>query len=676
MSRSQTTRCRLLLVSMLCLFASAHIVSAARPVDTQRLADFSRRARAGVIARQTSSYQRLLSSADPLEIALARVPGLQLMFMGPRGVPVYYTTNDVNAAKTVRTWDVWPPGVGGGFIGLTGSTTLPGEIAVWDAGRVRTTHQEFGGRVTQMDGATKYAQHATHVSGIVVAAGVNTDARGMSYQAPLHTYDWKFDTSEMAAAAAQGLEISNHSYQHTVGWQSNYWFGDITVATQEDYGFGFYDEEAARYDSLAYLAPEYLIVIGSGNDRNQVWFGTHNHWNGTQWVSADDFHGADYQNGGFDTVSWFGTAKNPLLVGAVDDIPAGYSGPSSVVMLPFSSWGPCDDGRIKPDIVTNGNAVLSTDTTDTGYFYGTGTSMAAPGATGSINLIAHEFTSRFGHRPLSSTLKAIVINTADEAGSAEGPDYGFGWGLLDTYRAIDLLEAGPADERGVMEETISTGETQDYHFVVDAPQAVRLTMVWTDPPGTPPAPSLDPPNKMLVNDLDLRITSVNGAVTTLPWTLDGLNPSAAAVRADNSTDNVESIDIDLAPADQYVVHVTHKGTLLSGSQAYALVWQGMKETAPTGAGSSPTPPFTLELPTPHPIRTNATVGYELDHSANVSIRVYDVRGRLVQTLLQNSVRPAGRGSIVLDARALPSGVYFVKMESSARSVTRKITILK
>jgi len=227
-----------------------------------------------------------------------------------------------------------------------------------------------------------------------------------------------------------------------------------------------------------------------------------------------------------------------------------------------------------------------------------------------------------------------------------------------------------------MEETISTGETNDYHFTVDAPQNVRLTMVWTDPPGTPPAPSLDPPNKMLVNDLDLRITSVNGAVTTLPWTLDGLNPSAAAARADNSTDNVESIDIDLAPADQYVVHVTHKGTLLSGSQAYALVWQGMKETAPTGAGSSPTPPFTLELPTPHPIRTNATVGYELDHSANVSLRVYDVRGRLVQTLLQNSVRPAGRGSIVLDARALPSGVYFVKMESSARSVTRKITILK
>jgi len=248
--------------------------------------------------------------------------------------------------------------------------------------------------------------------------------------------------------------------------------------------------------------------------------------------------------------------------------------------------------------------------------------------------------------------------------------------LLDTYRAIDLLEAGPADARGVMEETISTGETNDYHFTVDAPQTVRLTMVWTDPPGTPPAPSLDPPNKMLVNDLDLRITSVNGAVTTLPWTLDGFNPSAAAVRADNSTDNVESIDIDLAPADQYVVHVTHKGTLLSGSQAYALVWQGMKETAPTGVVPAATPPFALSLPTPHPIRTRSTIGYRLDHTERVSIRVYDVMGRRVATLLETAARAAGPGSVQLDARALPSGVYFVKMESRTQSVTRKITILK
>jgi hypothetical protein len=668
-------RSRFLSGAAITLLALAGSARAARPVDTQRLAEFSRRARAAVIARQTPVYRRLLTSTDPAEAALNRVPGLELMFMGTHGVPVYYTTNNLNAAKTVRTWDVWPGGVGGGFVGLTGSTTIPGELAVWDAGRVRTTHQEFGGRVTQMDSPSKYSQHSTHVSGTLVAAGVNPSARGMSFQAPLYAYDFRFDTSEMAAAAAQNLEISSHSYNHTTGWQGDHWYGDITVATQEDYGFGFYDDGAAEFDSLAYLAPEYLIVIASGNDRNQAWFGTHFHWDGNKWVQADDIHGPDYQNGGYDTISWFGTAKNALLVGAVDDIPGGYTDPSSVVMMPFSSWGPCDDGRIKPDIVANGYALVSTDTTDTGYITFTGTSMAAPNAAGSINLIAHEFTARRGHRPLSSTLKALVVNSADEAGSAAGPDYSFGWGLLDTYRAVDILEASSTDDRGVLEQSLANGEMRTYDFTVTAPQPVRLTIAWTDPPGTPPAPSVDPPDKMLVNDLDLRITSVSGGVTTLPWTLDRLNPSAPAMHGDNSADNVESIDIDMAPADQYVVHVTHKGALTGGSQAFAMVWRGMRETTPTGVGPLTTPRFALSA-MPNPVRTLATIGYQLDRSANISIRVYDVTGRLVSTLVENALRPAGAGSVEFDARALPSGVYFLKMESQARSVTRKIMIVK
>ena len=668
-------RRRLLSAAIAGLLGFAPVTHARPAASPQRLADFSRSARARTIARQTPVYQRLLRSTDPAQIAMNHEPGLQLMFIGARGVPVYYGSSNLNAAKTVRTWDVWPSGVGGGFIGLTGSTTLPGELAVWDEGRVRTTHQEFGGRVTQMDSPTKFSQHSTHVSGTLVAAGVNPAARGMSYQAPLHAYDWKFDTAEMAAAAAQNLEISSHSYGEVTGWLGSRWYGDITVSTQEDYGFGYYDDGAHDIDSLATLAPAYLVVIAAGNDRNQVWYGTHQHWDGHAWVTADDVHGADFQKGGYDTVSWFGTAKDALLVGAVDDIPGGYTDPSSVVMMPFSSWGPCDDGRIKPDIVANGYALVSCDTTDTGYITFTGTSMAAPNAAGSINLIAHEFTAHFGSRPLSSTLKALVINTADEAGSSEGPDYSFGWGLLDTRAAIELLQALPGDNRGVMEQTLAHGEARDYHFTVDTAGPVRLTIAWTDPPGTPPPPSLNPPDKMLVNDLDVRITSVSGGVTTLPWTLDRLNPAAPAVRGDNSIDNMERIDIDAAPADQYVVHVTHKGTLSGGSQAFAMVWSGMRETTPTGVGPLTTPRFALNA-MPNPVRSRATIGYQLDRNTAVSIRVYDVRGRLVATLVENATRPAGPGSVPFDTRALPSGVYFIKMSSPSQTVTKKITVVK
>jgi hypothetical protein len=79
---------------------------------------------------------------------------------------------------------------------------------------------------------------------------------------------------------------------------------------------------------------------------------------------------------------------------------------------------------------------------------------------------------------------------------------------------------------------------------------------------------------------------------------------------------------------------------------------------------------------PNPVRTRATIGYQLDRSATVSIRVYDVRGRLVATLAENATRAAGPGSVQFDTHALPSGVYFIKMSSPSRTVTRKITVVK
>ena len=660
-------------LSLLAFLFLVHSPAVARPrTDTARLTEFSRSAHARVVAKQTPLYQRLLAATGP-----ANPVAEQLMFIGRNGVPVYYHTTNLTAAKSVRTWDVWPPGVGGGFYGVTGSTTNPGELAVWDQGLVFVAHQEFGGRVTQMDDATKHSQHSTHVSGTLIAAGVNANARGMSYQAPLHTYDWKFDLAEMAAAAAVNLEISSHSYAHVTGWEGNRWYGDITVSAAEDYGFGFYDDETRDFDELARLAPEYLIVLAAGNDRNDVWGGTHMHWDpiDSTWVSANDFHGADFQNGGYDTLPWFGNAKNPLLVGAVDDIPGGYSDPSNVVMMPFSGWGPSDDGRIKPDIVANGFALVSTDTLPAGYITFTGTSMAAPNAAGSINLIAHEFTSQFSERPLSSTLKAIVINTADEAGSSDGPDYGFGWGLLNTYRAIDLVHAQPADHRGVLEATLADSETDTYAFTVDVPQPVRVTIAWTDPPGTPPAASVDPPAKMLVNDLDVRITK-NGGGTTLPWTLDRLNPAAPPVPGDNTADNVEQIDIALAPAGEYEVSVTHKGALVGGVQDYALVWRGAQAVGPTAAGPGTTPSLRIDAPVPHPVRTHATIGYHLDRSEPVTIRVYDVKGRRVATLVEHTPRATGAGTVDLDAGTLPSGVYFLKLDTPTRTATRKITVVK
>ena len=187
--------------------------------------------------------------------------------------------------------------------------------------------------------------------------------------------------------------------------------------------FGFYDTQARDWDQIASDAPGYLICKSAGNDR------------------GDGPTGGEYpQDGPYDCIGNAGTAKNVFTVAAVEDIPGGYTQPSDVVMSSFSSWGPCDDGRIKPDISANGVALYSTDDdNNTDYQSLSGTSMSAPSATGSLILLQQHFQNLNGSGNLMSaaTLKNLVIHTADEAGPDPGPDYMFGWGLMNTYTAAE-----------------------------------------------------------------------------------------------------------------------------------------------------------------------------------------------------------------------------------------------
>ena len=88
------------------------------------------------------------------------------------GRPAYYSTTNLDAADSVSTDECWPGGSTG--LDLTG---LGVTLGVWDGGRVRASHQEFGGRVAQQDGLAGGAvSHSTHVAGTMIAAGVAADA--------------------------------------------------------------------------------------------------------------------------------------------------------------------------------------------------------------------------------------------------------------------------------------------------------------------------------------------------------------------------------------------------------------------------------------------------------------------------------------------------------------------
>ncbi|NQU32544.1 MAG: S8 family serine peptidase [Bacteroidetes bacterium] len=480
----------------------------------------------------------------------------EIMYVDQRGNPQYYTTNNAVAAATSSTTQVYSGGAAG--LNLDGAGI---SVCEWDAGSVLTTHQEFNGRVTNMDILSVH-YHSTHVAGTIMASGVVSDAKGMAYAASLKSYDWNEDNAEMANEASNGNMISNHSYSWIRGWYGSTWYGDPAISTSEDYLFGFYDYSARDWDEIALNAPYYLVVKSAGNDRG----------------NAGD--GSYPPDGPYDCIPQKGIAKNILTVGAVNDIPLGYSLPTDVGLASFSSCGPADDGRIKPDIVANGIGLYSTDKdADDDYRILSGTSMSAPATTGSLALLMqhYENVKGSGVKMRSATLKALVLHTADESGLYDGPDYEFGWGLLNTQSAAAKITEDQTTDF-ISEHVLANGETYIRNITTTGTSPIRVTVVWTDPPGTPPADALDPPDIMLVNDLDLRITESSN--TYYPWKLDKDIPTNAATNlSENNVDNVEMVDIaSPITATTYTIIVDHDGTL-AAPQAFSIIISGDIENA-------------------------------------------------------------------------------------------------
>src|SRR5262249_44276467 len=162
------------------------------------------------------------------------------------------------------------------------------------------------------------------------------------------------------------------------------------------------------------------------------------------FVKVFDAHPNDYTpHGGYDLLPPQQVCKNGLTVGAVSNIVGGFSGSNRIAMHTFSSWGPTDDGRIKPDVVAAGVNIFSCSATSTtSYFTDSGTSFAAPAVAGSLDLLVQRYSQLYGTNPpmLSSTLRGLAIHTADDA-DGNGPDYKFGWGLVNTRKAALLVES-------------------------------------------------------------------------------------------------------------------------------------------------------------------------------------------------------------------------------------------
>lgn len=503
---------------------------------------------------------------------------LQLRLL-PSARPTYYITHALSPRTSRRNAAALAtigahlvlPGAGLGF-----AVSGEGErMGLWDASGVRLTHQEWAGRATQRDAPFERRNHASHVAGTLVASGLRKEARGAAPGAALLAHDWNNDLTEMAAWALEGGLVSNHSYGTAGGWVFNArgdglwsWLGDATVSATEDARFGRYDEQAAAWDEVAAAAPAYLIVKSAGNERADRGPEAGEPYNmfTTQWQRAVAPRPADGGEYGYDTILDASLAKNVLTVGSVGDTGwDGFTG-ADVRLSSFSSMGPADDGRIKPDVVASGEYVESAFTfSDAAYGTSTGTSHAAPAVAGST-LLLQELGRRLRGAPLGAAMmKALVIHTALDVGLHEGPDYGFGWGLVRVPQAATHIASGP-----MWEEVLAEGETFSHAVELAEGEPLHVTLAWTDPAGAPGDRLLDDRRPALVNDLDLWVETPGGAILR-PWTLDPDHPDRAARRGLNHVDNVEQVSMTAPGSGTYMVRISHTGVLAGGAQAFSLL---------------------------------------------------------------------------------------------------------
>jgi hypothetical protein len=547
--------------------------------------------------------------------------------------PVYLKTDNSNAAIST-----------GANLLRSSPYSLLGSgivIGMWDGGSGRASHQEFGSRLTVMDGSASI-DHATHVGGTLIASGVVSSARGMASTAQVHSYDWNSDLSEMtsrgasAAGASGKLYLSNHSYGNISGWAyvnggSPYraweWYGLGTTATAIDPDFGIYNSTARDQDSLAFNAPYYLIFRSAGNDRGEnpsVGQSVALSPGSLTVVSYDTaLHpaGDAFYRGGYDTIGYASVAKNVITVGsATDAVTSGVRDITKANMSTFSSWGPTDDGRIKPDIVANGDGLYSAlNGSDTSYGTYSGTSMSSPNACGSAALLIEQYSLLFPSSAMrASTLKGLLIHTADDRGNT-GPDYRFGWGLVNVKSAADLIRDHhdqPIRQR-ITESQISTSVTSRTHsFVWDGVSPIRATLSWTDPAGTSTTTS-ESRIARLVNNLQVKLIAPDGSehlpyVMPFVGTWTQASMELAATRGTNNTDNVEQVLISSPPVSgTYRAVVSYSGTLTNSSQNYSLLLTG------SAAEEPPPPPIALTSISPSSGLSNSVVLIDL---AGVSLR--------------------------------------------------------
>jgi subtilase family protein/thrombospondin type 3 repeat protein len=490
-----------------------------------------------------------------------------------------------------------------------------------DTGNTNTMHLDLRGRVSGFlpygsltDGSDGYG-HGTHAAGIVAgnAATMEKDSAtgafyglGIASDATLFIERIFDENANEVSPAPSDADLTRDAVRHGASIGSNSWGNDVQ---------GEYDTDAAQFDELVRDADPatpgdqpYLLEFSAGNA------------------------GPASQ-----TLDSPASGKNVIATGASENVSGtmsqtyGLYDDGSDTVADFSSRGPCEDGRIKPDLVAPGTwiaslassaapneASIAWSTIDSLYVYMGGTSMSGPYAAGAAAVFVQYYKSLHTNAaPSPALVKAALINSANELDESNGgpgplPNNDEGWGRITLTNIIVTNISSAPRYYQYLDQTVllTNGQTYEQHaFVQNPDQPLKITLAYTDVPGFPGA------IPALVNDLDLEVVGPEGTLYRGNQFAGGESIPNASL-ADN-LNNVEAVHLARPMPGDYLVRVRARNVVEDArldtaaiDQDFALVLSG--DLARPGVGlilmdrTNYTAPSAIKLDVLDPARATAS----------------------------------------------------------------------